>query len=1014
MNRRTTLATTLTTSLMLAALAFTACDDSNITSDVTTEVDAATEVDATDDLPVEIALSPVLNPSAHAPVPQATTEPTPQADRDKLTIRHASETTAQVEYRKADGDWIALKSAPSAPGIELADIAELRTLGGPAVLMLDGPSGRASVRGKLWLQAYTKVGVAAAGKHALVVDSIVGQARLSLWGERTFAALRTSSGVVSLERRDVLLGQKRDGIAATATADNPAAADWTVDLDVAAEPSGIGTLETRDPAGAIALLTLNRLDIRATVAGDMVATTVEHTFHNPTEETLEGTFRFPLPEGAALTGLAMMIGGSWMDGELVERAKARKIYDDIVDNMQDPAILEWEKGQVFKLRVFPIEPQSDKRVRLTYLAPATRSPKGLTFRYPTASDSSKPTPIARVTVALDGASILDEANFMPGRAIEHVLPEAPPAVQIETGEDGTYYAVRLEPDWPTSARTRDATPRDLVIVVDTSRSALESYALSQQALAHVLGTLRDGDRFRLLSADIDVRHHDDDFQAPTKSAIGEATQALADIEPDGASDLGKALGAAASTAGVGRKGATQVLYIGDGTATWGDDRPESLIAASVKALLAAGDVPFHALVLGQRAETGTVASIAAPTNGFVGRAHNQRAVARFGLRLSQGLHGARLTALEAAAYDGVEVLGLSDNALFRGDTAIALVRVTKGSTAPKTMAFSGLVGGKRYREQVRLDAPTPTAHIAKRWARAKIGALQSAGAEREDVLKVSMDHGVMSKYTAFLVLESEEAYKQHNIKRRKKAKAKASKDADLADAGDHEALRISGADLESLGASLSQDEMQPGDPEVYVPAPKDAKSVTVVFPFGETKQAVWEPSLKLWMCRFLIDNETPDGEYAIRVRITHADDRVEMLDLTYRVDTHPGDIELGLSTVVGKPGTFRVHVRQKLTQRDFARAGVTSKAPLSVLSKRYAHILKDLERVDLRLPDGKEVRMVPHGKGRMRKLWTPKAAMAGSATFRTVTYDDAGNHATREFTVDLTTAGTKVQWGSHE
>ena len=32
----------------------------------------------------------------------------------------------------------------------------------------------------------------------------------------------------------------------------------------------------------------------------------------------------------------------------------------------------------------------------------------------------------------------------------------------------------------------------------------------------------------------------------------------------------------------------------------------------------------------------------------------------------------------------------------------------------------------------------------------------------------------------------------------------------------------------------------PGDPEIRIPAPRDARAVTVVLPFGETADAVWE------------------------------------------------------------------------------------------------------------------------------------------------------------------------------
>ena len=40
----------------------------------------------------------------------------------------------------------------------------------------------------------------------------------------------------------------------------------------------------------------------------------------------------------------------------------------IVDEMRDPALLEWQQGQMFKLRVFPIEAKSHKRIVLRFLS----------------------------------------------------------------------------------------------------------------------------------------------------------------------------------------------------------------------------------------------------------------------------------------------------------------------------------------------------------------------------------------------------------------------------------------------------------------------------------------------------------------------------------------------------------------------------------------------------------------------------------------------------------------------
>jgi hypothetical protein len=132
---------------------------------------------------------------------------------------------------------------------------------------------------------------------------------------------------------------------------------------------GQGSLEARGEKTGKTKLALERLSVDAVTTGDVAEMKIEHVFRNDSDEQLEGTFRFPLPEGAMLTGLSMEIDGKLMDGELVERDKARKAYEAVVDQMLDPALLEWENGQTFKLRVFPIEAKRTKRVVLTLVAP---------------------------------------------------------------------------------------------------------------------------------------------------------------------------------------------------------------------------------------------------------------------------------------------------------------------------------------------------------------------------------------------------------------------------------------------------------------------------------------------------------------------------------------------------------------------------------------------------------------------------------------------------------------------
>ncbi|MHC4849283.1 MAG: VIT domain-containing protein, partial [Planctomycetota bacterium] len=99
------------------------------------------------------------------------------------------------------------------------------------------------------------------------------------------------------------------------------------------------------------------VDIRDQIA----RTTIEQSFVNSTKNTLEGVFYFPLPADASISGFGMWIGNELVEADIVEKQRARAIYEDILRQRKDPGLLEWSGGNLFKARVFPIFPHSEKR-----------------------------------------------------------------------------------------------------------------------------------------------------------------------------------------------------------------------------------------------------------------------------------------------------------------------------------------------------------------------------------------------------------------------------------------------------------------------------------------------------------------------------------------------------------------------------------------------------------------------------------------------------------------------------
>ena len=61
-----------------------------------------------------------------------------------------------------------------------------------------------------------------------------------------------------------------------------------------------------------------------TIDGPVANVTVEQTFRSAVDRELEGTYLFPLPEGAAVSRFAMTMGGKLVEGEVMDAAEGTR------------------------------------------------------------------------------------------------------------------------------------------------------------------------------------------------------------------------------------------------------------------------------------------------------------------------------------------------------------------------------------------------------------------------------------------------------------------------------------------------------------------------------------------------------------------------------------------------------------------------------------------------------------------------------------------------------------------
>ncbi|MFT3762319.1 MAG: VIT domain-containing protein [Pseudoxanthomonas sp.] len=109
---------------------------------------------------------------------------------------------------------------------------------------------------------------------------------------------------------------------------------------------------------------LQDAEVEVVAAGSLARTTLLLTLRNPNDRQLEGTLQFPLQPGQQVTGFALDIDGRLRDAVPVPKEKGRQVFESVERRRVDPALLEQTAGNQFRLRVYPVPPRGERRVKL--------------------------------------------------------------------------------------------------------------------------------------------------------------------------------------------------------------------------------------------------------------------------------------------------------------------------------------------------------------------------------------------------------------------------------------------------------------------------------------------------------------------------------------------------------------------------------------------------------------------------------------------------------------------------
>ncbi|MDC3956036.1 AgmX/PglI C-terminal domain-containing protein [Polyangium jinanense] len=574
-----------------------------------------------------------------------------------------------------------------------------------------------------------------------------------------------------------------------------------------AAPRGFGTITGRLPGTSTVVpgVRLRAHSVRVTIRDGFARTEIEEELANDTPTVLEGRYVFPLPPDASLSRLALWVGDELVEGEMVERNRAARIFQGIVDDTvrpRDPALLEWTQNSSFSLKIFPMPARGSRKVILAYdeVLPVTKGALRYTYPLSLGEDRAVRMDSFRVHVTVEDAggaaaeakvlghvaSLRTEAgrleadfqaeSFVPNAdfVLEFPRPQAEILpVAVESGGEGRgYFAVRVPV--PTAPEASSIEPRnEKVLVLDASHGVTREGLSAEVTVAEtMLRRLQEGERFAVLLCDSAcVSYPERGLTAKSDTSVAEAFRFLHERAPQGASDLASALVSAISR--IETQGRGQVVYLGDGAPSAGELKVDS-IAARVRPVLSDKQAELRLVGAGPSIDELVLGGLAEELSASYERlAAGSGSLAQRALVLAKGLDvpllmNARLT-LPAGFVD---VFPRKLPAVRAGEEMVLVGRLSGAPSAESaTVELSGEFDGMHVLEARTLSfSAAPGADrkvIARRWATERISELGRRVDDdaAKETVALSQQYHVQSRLTSLLVLENDRMFAAFGIPR---------------------------------------------------------------------------------------------------------------------------------------------------------------------------------------------------------------------------------------------------------
>jgi Ca-activated chloride channel homolog len=748
-----------------------------------------------------------------------------------------------------------------------------------------------------------------------------------------------------------------------------------------------------------ASLRLRRQVVTVEVDDQLARSALDQIFENTTDQPVDGTYAFPLPDGAGVAGFATWIDGQRVESVMKEKHDAEKTFEKARDEGRGASLLEIGGTNRFTTRVANVGPGQTRRLELRYDEVLRYDSGTVSYLLPLTTPGVDPQPVGDLSVDVtlrDQKEIGNVTPSLPGAQVTRIgphevhvrfsartfVPKSDLRIDYQVrskdvgvrfvahrpaGADG-YFLLMFAPQELTTES--DIVNRDVVFVFDISGSmAGTKIEQARRALLLCLSNLHAGDRFDVVAFDDRVDLFQPEVVPVTAETLQSARTFVGELRDRGGTDIHQALTRALGTFQSESKRPRTIIFLTDGEATSGITGTDAIVSDVAQANAAksgVGGARIFTFGVGPSVNRELLERLGVGNGGAVEYiASNEGIDARVGAffaRIAQPV-----LANLSIDFGGREVKLTYPHTLpdlYKGLELVLAGRFA-GVGEKSEILLRGDLNGQRKEFRAKVDFPTVETRnpfVARVWARRRVEALLGevrlegeTPERRQEIVELAEAFNIATPYTSFV------------------------------------------ADAKKELASLTPDRVQPGDPEIEIHAPAEARAVTLVFPFGLTKQARWEPRRQAWTCRFLVPRDTPDGVYGVKVAV-ELKGRVEWLALKYVVDTTAPLVKL---QVKGRPrpgATVELVARQIITEAELR----TQKGG----RRGKAFINPDIKSIVAAGPDGKLISFTEDRVGRWHASYRIAADAHGPVALKLRVVDIADN--AREVAMSLEVPDTRL------